>query len=64
MATTFKVVDFYRNNSTSKFDFNLCGGYLTDLPATICDIDDENRNENLEKVRLRALNSTILNGLR
>ncbi len=49
MATTFKVVDVYRNSITDRFDFNICGGYATDLPATVFNVDTE--NENLTKVR-------------
>ena len=49
-TTTFKVVDFYRNNINSNdLGFNVTGGYSSDIPATIFDIKSSS-NEKLMRV--------------
>jgi hypothetical protein len=56
-TTTFKVVDFYRNNintsitSTTNLGFNVAGGYTSDIPATIFNINPELHEKLLLKVK-------------
>lgn len=59
MVTTFKIVDFYKNNlihnnnnniRNDSFGFNIAGGYLTNIPATIFNVDHDIRNDKLCKI--------------
>lgn len=56
IKTTFKIVDIYKNNTCKIFNenslgFNIIGGYLTDIPATIFDVLNAS-DDRLNRVRI------------